>query len=389
MKISILMPTYNDCDSICHTFDSIINQSYTNFELIIIDDGSTDNTQNVVNEYIKKNKIDKKFRYLKQDNTDQLLALINGSKYITGDYVYILHSDDLFASNDALEKAHDYLEQNTDIDGILPNIEIIDREDNIVSLQKLPKYSMKDKNLAISLLWLGRQLYSDFPMIKTEVFLKEMKENYLTWNRPFWLNISDSSASMLNMKNVPFCLLKYRVYDGNYANNDIGLMCLMNGELRCATSLMKFYDIPFYKIQYFIYRCIVHLKLFDIYKPIYFKREMKNKYKVLKYIIEKRYPNGYNNIFYESLLKFYKNKSDRVIDFDFIYLDGDPIYEGNKFRIFNKQIVSNNLPKTYINFMNEMGKGFSTIKVSPKNIDIAEKISKFLCVYYSINIEIK
>ena len=387
MKISILMPTYNDCDSISHTFDSIINQTHTDWELIIIDDGSVDDTSKVVKNYIKNNKLDKKFKYIKQENTDQLLALINGSKYITGDYVYILHSDDLFASNDALRLANDYVTRNPDIDGILPNILIIDKDDNVVSKQKLLKYSNKDKNLAIDLLWLGRNMYSDFPFIKTSVFLSEMKENYLTWNRPFWLNINDCSASMLNMKNVDFCMLKYRVYEGNYANNEVGLMCLMNGELRCATSLMKFYDIPCYKLQYFIYRCIVHLHLFNLYRPIYFKRETKNKGEVVNYIIKKRYPKGFKNIFYESLISFYKCKSDRTIVYENLYVDNDPIYEGNNLRIFNKQIVANELPETYINFLREMKLGFTKIKCSSKNKENLIKILKFLCIYYFVDIE--
>lgn len=387
MKISILMPTYNDCDSICHTFDSIISQTYNNWELIIIDDGSVDNTSKVIKKYIRDHKLGEKFKYIKQDNTDQLLALINGSNYITGDYVYILHSDDLFASDDALKLANDYVTANPDIDGILPNILIIDKDDNVVSKQKLLKYSKKDKNLAIDLLWLGRNMYSDFPFIKTSVFLSDMKENYLTWNRPFWLSISDSVVSMLNMKNVDFCMLKYRVYDGNYANDEIGLMCLMNGELRCATSLMKFYDIPCYKLQYFIYRCIVHLHLFNLYRPIYFKRETKNKKEVVSYIIKKRYPKGFNNIFYESLISFYQNNSNRTIVFENLYVNSDPIYEGNKLRTFNKQIVSNELPETYTNFLKEMKLGFNKIKCSKGNKQALIKILKFLCIYYFVEIE--
>ena len=57
MKISIIMPTYNDKDSIVETFDSVINQTYTNWELIIIDDGSTENTEEVIKNYIKLRKI--------------------------------------------------------------------------------------------------------------------------------------------------------------------------------------------------------------------------------------------------------------------------------------------------------------------------------------------
>ena len=124
------MPTYNDADSICHTFDSIISQSYDNYELIIIDDGSTDNTEEVTKNYIKNNGLEDKFKYIKQENADQLLALLNGSNYITGEYIYILHSDDLFASDDALKFSFEYLSKHLDIDGILPDILVIDKDDS-------------------------------------------------------------------------------------------------------------------------------------------------------------------------------------------------------------------------------------------------------------------
>lgn len=387
MKFSILMPTYNDAESIVKTFNSIIDQNYDNYELIIIDDGSTDNTTQVIENYIEKYNLQGKFKYIKQENTDQLLALLNGSNYITGDYVYILHSDDLFASNKALEQANEYLSSNPDIDGILPDILIIDKDDKVVETQKLLPYSQSDRVLAIDLLWLGRNLYSDFPVIKKEVFFKQMKENYLTWNRPFWLNINDDGASMLNMHNVHFQVLKYRVYDGNYANNDLGLACLMNGELRCATSLMKFYNIPFYRLQYFLFRCFVHLNLFKKFRPIYSKKPTKKKAKVVKYIIKKRYPKGFDNLFYESLIAFYNNKTKRIINFEDLFSKDDPIYEGNCLRKFNKQLFAGDLPSTYYNMIEEMKKGFTKIIVSKENKEALEKILKFLCIYYFVEIE--
>ncbi len=389
MKISILMPTYNDCDSICKTIDSVLAQTYKNWELLIIDDGSTDDTTSIITKYIKDHQMEKKIQYYKQENKDQLLALLNVSKHITGDYVYILHSDDLFASPESLYMANNYVEKHPDIDGILPNILIIDDKDNVTATQKLLKYMQCDKNVAIDLLWLGRNLYSDFPLIKKEVFLNQMKENYLTWNRPFWLNISDDGADMLNMHNVDFCVFKYRVYEGNYANNELGLMCLMNGEIRCATSLMKFYNIPFYKLQYFLFRSFVHLHLFNIFRPIYFKKPTKKRGQLVEYIIKKRYPNGFDNIFYESLISFYKKNNKRIIRFEDFYVKNDPVYQGNNLRIFNKQILNNDLPETYIKLMHEMQEGFSTVKVKKEDLNKAKDILKFMCIYYFVDITIE
>ena len=56
MKFTIIMPTYNDADSIIETLDSVLKQTYQNWELLISDDGSTDNTKELIKNYIKEQK---------------------------------------------------------------------------------------------------------------------------------------------------------------------------------------------------------------------------------------------------------------------------------------------------------------------------------------------
>ena len=104
-KVTILTPTYNDGDTIEKTLLTIRQQTYKNWEHIIIDDGSTDNTKNIIVNYKEKYDKEDKIKYIYQENSDQLNAIINGSKYITGDYVYILHSDDFMPSETFLEDA--------------------------------------------------------------------------------------------------------------------------------------------------------------------------------------------------------------------------------------------------------------------------------------------
>ena len=388
-KISILMPTYNDCDTICETLDSLINQTYDNWELVIIDDGSKDDTKLIVEEYKKNNDTNNKIKYIYQKNQDQLLAIINGLKHISGDYIYILHSDDLLFDNNTLMRAALYLDTHPDIDGIIGDLTIIDGESNIKGTQQILPYINKKRIPAIQLLWLGRNLYVDFAFHRSEPFLKKVFNNYLEWDQPFWLNISVDKVSMLNITKVDFSFLKYRIYEGNYANEEVGKLCLIMGEIRTATQLMAHYNIPFYKLQYFFFRVFVHLKIFKLFHPIYQKKETKNKGKVIDFIISKRYPNGYSdNLFLNSLSKFYRKKVNRCIDFDSIY-NGEDIYKGNGFRIFNKKLLKNELDKFYIMFMGEMCQGFNEIVVSKKNLGKAETVAKFLCIYPFVKIRSK
>jgi len=57
-KISVIVPTYNNENSIRRCIDSIINQNYKNLEIIVINDGSTDNTKNILEEYKKKTELE-------------------------------------------------------------------------------------------------------------------------------------------------------------------------------------------------------------------------------------------------------------------------------------------------------------------------------------------
>ncbi len=389
MNISVIMPTYNDEESIIETLESVKNQTYKKWELIIINDGSTDNVEPVIKSYIEKNNLNKKVKYYYQENQDQLNAIINGLKYIEGDYVYILHSDDLLPSDDFFEKMIKQATENPDIDAFIGNLKIIDENSKETGIQLVSKYKGADKSLSKLMLWLGRNLYVDVLFAKKEIFISSIKDTYLTWNMPFWIKLSDK-AEALNIKNVDFPMLKYRVHSGNYINNDIGKLNVINGELRTLTRLMQFYSIPMYKIQFYIYRIANKFRLGESFTPIYFKKEEKNKGDIIKFAIEKRFKDQYkNNTYLNSIVNFYNNKNTRTINVNKID-DDEFIYKGKDMRLFNKNLVNNNLSHLYVNLISEMAVGFDKIVVEDENDK--EKmldITKFLNIYPYVKIEVR
>lgn len=364
MKISVLMPTYNDSESIVETLNSLMKQTYTNWELIIIDDGSTDNTGTIVLGYKKKFDKNNQIIYIKQKNQDQLNAIKNGCQYINGDYVYILHSDDLLSDEYVFEKAINYLEKNKNVDGIISDLVLIDADSNEIGMQKVEKYIKDDYVIPLQLLFLGRNLFVDFAFHRKETFMKNVYENYLNWNGPFWLDVK--KCSMLNIEKVYFSFIKYRVFEGNYINNEIGLLNVINGELRVITNLLKHYNLPFYKIQYYVYALLTKLNLKRLYKPFYQKKETKNKYKILKFVLDKRFGKNqylrYNNL--HSLLLFFKNYKKRTIYIESV----DEVYLGSDMRSFNKKIVNKTISSFYIELFNEMKAGFNKIVVPDDDI---------------------
>jgi glycosyltransferase involved in cell wall biosynthesis len=88
-SFSIIIPTYNRADRIAGTIQSVLNQNYTNFEILVIDDGSTDNTKDIVASIQ-----DLRIRYLRKKNEERAIARNFGVEQATGDYVTFLDSDD-------------------------------------------------------------------------------------------------------------------------------------------------------------------------------------------------------------------------------------------------------------------------------------------------------
>jgi len=93
MNFSIILPTHNRASFLPNAVKSVINQTYSNWELIVVDDGSTDNTKDIIEEYIGK---DNRIKYIYQENQERSSARNNGITNSHGEWVCFLDSDDLF-----------------------------------------------------------------------------------------------------------------------------------------------------------------------------------------------------------------------------------------------------------------------------------------------------
>lgn len=92
-KVSIIIPVHNCAEYLVQSVDSVLNQSFEDFELIVIDDGSTDSTEDVIKRYSKENRI----RYIRYSQQKGLSHARNqGVKHSRGDIVAFLDGDDMF-----------------------------------------------------------------------------------------------------------------------------------------------------------------------------------------------------------------------------------------------------------------------------------------------------
>ena len=128
MKISILTATYNREHLVPKLYNSLIENSktFTNFEWLIMDDGSSDNTEELVKGWIKENKIE--IKYYKQKNAGKMAAINNLSKYVTGDIWIEVDSDDYFIDGVLKDIAKDYESLDEKAYGILYYRKILNAE---------------------------------------------------------------------------------------------------------------------------------------------------------------------------------------------------------------------------------------------------------------------
>jgi glycosyltransferase involved in cell wall biosynthesis len=120
MKISVIIPAYNHERYIEEAINSVLNQSYPDFEIIIINDGSTDSTEQKILSIS-----DPRIQYVSQKNSGAHAAINRGISLSKGEYISILNSDDVYLPT-RLETCLNFLEINTNYSVVMSTVEGID-----------------------------------------------------------------------------------------------------------------------------------------------------------------------------------------------------------------------------------------------------------------------
>ena len=111
--VSVIIPAYNLNMYIEEALKSVINQAYDNIELIVIDDGSTDCTPAIIENYIKNNP-DKNIRFIRKENEGVCKTMNLGLSMAAGEYIAFLASDDLWLE-DRLSRQLEFMEKNLNV----------------------------------------------------------------------------------------------------------------------------------------------------------------------------------------------------------------------------------------------------------------------------------
>ena len=144
--VTVIVPSYNSAKFLPETISSVLNQSYTNLELIIVDDGSTDNTSEVVNSYLS----DSRCVYIKKANAGVSLARNDGAKIAKGSYIAFLDADDLLLEESIKEKVK-VLDAMPEIGLVHSDVKLIDERGNYLG-KEMTGLTGKNSHVDI-LLW--------------------------------------------------------------------------------------------------------------------------------------------------------------------------------------------------------------------------------------------
>jgi glycosyltransferase involved in cell wall biosynthesis len=213
--ISVVIPTYNRANYLKRCIDSVLNQTFTKFELIIIDDYSTDNTDKIISSY-KDNRI----KYLKNNSNGVVASSRNlGIKESKGNWIAFLDSDDWWDFN----KLKYCIEFFNTSDLIYHNLNIIFKKKNFLPTKKNFKIRQLKEPILIDLLNSGNIIPNSSVIVRKKLLkqiglISESKKIVASEDYNTWLKISKITNKFLYL---PKSLGYYFVHDQNISQKDM------------------------------------------------------------------------------------------------------------------------------------------------------------------------
>lgn len=211
--VSIITPTYNCAEFIGETIDSVQSQTYISWEMIIVDDCSTDNTKENVENYSKNDKRIKYYCMISQSGAAK--ARTRAMQLAQGEYIAFLDSDDLWIS-DKLEKQLTFMKQH-DVAFTCTAYEQIDEEGKLLNriVKTVPKVNY-NRVLLDCPIGNSTVMYSVKKMGKFEVpNIRKRNDDAL------WLQMLKKEEYIYGMRNV---LMRYRIRQNSISSNKLKLI---------------------------------------------------------------------------------------------------------------------------------------------------------------------
>ncbi|MGE4511452.1 MAG: glycosyltransferase family 2 protein [Sulfurimonadaceae bacterium] len=249
--ISVVMPVYNGEKYLHEAIKSILRQTYSNFEFIILNDGSTDKTEEIILSYD-----DLRIRYIKNETNLQIVETLNkGISLAKGKYIARMDADDISLPN-RFEKQIHLMEQNPDIGVCGSWVEAF-----CTSKTSTWAYPVTSQNIKIALMFYCPFAHPSIVMRK-KIFTQyhyqkefQKAEDYYLWTQ---------IKQKFNYANIPEVLLKYRLHEQQTSNTSNAEQLSLSNQIRLQ-ELHKFGIHPTNE-EYYIHEAISRYKYSDLQK---------------------------------------------------------------------------------------------------------------------------
>lgn len=196
-KISVIIPCYNQEKYIQETLDSVLLQTFSDYEVIIINDGSTDNSLSILTQYTKQ--YPQKIKLINQENKGVITARNNGISHASGKYIFPLDGDDKIAHN-CLEVLYKAMEEKKG-DVICCQTEYFGERQGRLFVKKPNLKNMSVENQVVV-----SSLYKKSDWEEYGGYDENLKKGLEDWD--FWLNFLENQKKFYR---VPDTLLFYRI----------------------------------------------------------------------------------------------------------------------------------------------------------------------------------
>ena len=275
--VSILLNCYNAEKFIGKAIESVISQSYKNWELVIWDDGSTDNTLKIIESY----KDDRIFIFKQKKNVGLGKSRIQAIKHLKGEFVSIIDADDRF-HEDKIAKQVKILNENEKISICSTWTKIFDNENNLRKIfeSNLDTINLKQRLKFINIFPHSSIMYRKKDALKVEWYSKKLefaqdydltikliKNGELFLIKEFLTEIYQPFTNMSQSKNLRKIILEENIYIGKKV---INLFELEEFEIKILNDILDIYNIKlnllFEKKKYI--SCLIKIFLIIIKNPL-------------------------------------------------------------------------------------------------------------------------
>ncbi len=379
VKISVLIPTYNSAKTIVEALESIKNQTYQNWEIILINDGSQDETEEILRRYLGNTKLS--LKYTKQTHHNYFKAIRHGLKYASGEIIFVLDADKILFNQNVFYRAVSTI-LGEKCDGMFVGIRAMYQRLKDGKFHLVRPYYRNEVSLIKTALGLGKNIYTNYAFWRREIFETSVYENYLINGMPVWYNAENNLG--LRVVNGNFVGLKYRVSkkvnlgDNSLKQNNSKTLFELSTNLRTLHHIVSRINVPAYSTQATLYNLINRLHIASLY-PSIFKQGQTSLKEITPLVVKNIKDSELDNVYLKTIVDF-SNNFDPQKTAKIVIPKGTKIYLGTEIDEFSNKLSKNMLDQFYYDLMKIISQGTNIYKIKKDDQKKLEQILEFFTI---------